>query len=456
MLTRTSLVLVGLLATSVAAQTPQPAVSVTGVVFDSVANAPLGGAVVQATMVDAAVKSDKWRNFSAIADAAGRYRLEGLPRGRFAIGFQHSALSALGLDASLSAFEIRSDTTLVINLSIPGGARVKATMCPGAPAGDGLLAGMVLSAQHATLGSAFVTLAWTEIGVVAGKIQTIPRRLRVPVDVDGNYLACGLASESPLAVEVSKPGYRTIVGEITVPEGSTLRRDFLLADTARTQGGTAIIGRLVHADGAPVSAGHASIDALDLDAVVANGAFTLAGVPPGTWLVEARVIGYEPKAAFVDVTEGTPASLRIAVDQKVQLLEAVTVVGKASAEIKKLKDIADRRLVSGGTQFMPGNVWLKSAQEPMDVLRAARGFFSGQPRGCTERVSIMGAGPRKELKVYLDGALFEKGDSAFVNIRGAVPMRDILAIEAYPDYLSIPPIWRTSDACAVIAVWTKR
>ena len=31
----------------------------------------------------------------------------------------------------------------------------------------------------------------------------------------------------------------------------------------------------------------------------------------------------------------------------------------------------------------------------------------------------------------------------------------ILAIEAYPDVLSAPFLWRTNDACAVVAYWTK-
>jgi hypothetical protein len=37
-----------------------------------------------------------------------------------------------------------------------------------------------------------------------------------------------------------------------------------------------------------------------------------------------------------------------------------------------------------------------------------------------------------------------------------VPVEDVLAVEAYPDVLSAPAQWRTNDACAVIAFWTRR
>jgi hypothetical protein len=35
-------------------------------------------------------------------------------------------------------------------------------------------------------------------------------------------------------------------------------------------------------------------------------------------------------------------------------------------------------------------------------------------------------------------------------------MRELLAIETYPDATSTPLQWRDNDICAVIAVWTKR
>ena len=41
-------------------------------------------------------------------------------------------------------------------------------------------------------------------------------------------------------------------------------------------------------------------------------------------------------------------------------------------------------------------------------------------------------------------------------LRTAVTMRDVLAVEAYQDVATAPVEWRTYDACAVLAIWTKR
>ena len=60
---------------------------------------------------------------------------------------------------------------------------------------------------------------------------------------------------------------------------------------------------------------------------------------------------------------------------------------------------------------------------------------------------------RKVVAIYLDGTRMPGG---LESINRMVPVSDILAIEAYPDVLSAPFIWRTNDACAVIAYWTKR
>jgi hypothetical protein len=62
-------------------------------------------------------------------------------------------------------------------------------------------------------------------------------------------------------------------------------------------------------------------------------------------------------------------------------------------------------------------------------------------------------GNAKMVAIYLDGARYHGGLNA---LNDAVTMKQILAIEAYPDVASAPFLWRTNDACAVIAVWTKR
>jgi hypothetical protein len=55
--------------------------------------------------------------------------------------------------------------------------------------------------------------------------------------------------------------------------------------------------------------------------------------------------------------------------------------------------------------------------------------------------------------VYLDGARVAGG---LPELRTAISMRDVLAMEAYQDIATAPVEWRTNDACAVLAIWTRR
>ena len=442
------------------AQTPRTGGSVRGVIYDSIAHAPLAGAVVQMALIDSSPQrtggDSALRTFAVIADGNGRYRIDGLPPGRFGIAFQHSALGALGLEPPLRAFQLDGDAALVIDLAIPPGPQVRALKCAATNGDerDGMLAGFVLdAARGGTLVGATVSVSWVEVAVVEGTLRTVPRRTVATVGDEGTYLACGLASETALGIQIAKSGYRDIDGEITVPEGGVVRRDFHLADSAAVRGANAITGRVSHADGEVVPSGRVSIAVLGLDVPVEKGVFGIASVPAGTWLVEARVIGYEPQTVFADAAEGAPAIVSITVNRKVQLLDAVSVVGKPSGDIKTLHDLAERRRTSFGTAFLPGNSWLTSALYPADVVRAARGFSyfstdSVRARGCSGL-----AAKGKRVVVYVDGLRFPGG---LPDLTGAVLMRDVLAMEAYPDIVSAPFLWRTNDACAVIAVWTRR
>lgn len=408
---------------------------------------PLGGAVVQAAFV--AQSGAASRTFTAITDATGFYRIVGLPSGRFAIGFQHDALNALGLEAPLRAFELAADTNVTVDLAIPSGAAVRAQRCGEAARGstDGMLAGYVLDARtNAPLGGASVLVNWVEVEVDHGRLRTVPHRITAIADGGGKYLACGLASDVPVGVQVAYRGRRELTSELSVPVGWASRQDFRLADSADVRGTAILIGHVLHEDKSPLSTGRASIAQLALDVPIRNGDFTMTGIPAGTWVVEARAIGYEPRSALVDMPEGARVSAAITMGKPAQLLDAVTVVGKPSRDIKVLSEILLRNRVGGGTTFLPGNSWLETATFPADVVRVAHGF------SYRSQFKVTGRHGCSSVAVYLDG--FRYAD--LETLTNAVPMKQVLAIEAYPDVISMPYLWRTRGVCAVIAVWTKQ
>ena len=461
-----------LLAAPIQAQLPVRAV--TGVVFDSIARGPLRGAVVQVLLVDAAKTSALTeatpRVFSATTDTNGRYRIAGLPNGQFAIGFQHDALNAMGLDSPLRGFQLGTDTSVTVDLAIPAGPSVRAQLCGPSVRleGEGVLAGYVFDArQGASLAGAVVRARWLELALESKSYRTVTRTVTAVVGEDGRYLACGVTSDDAVAIDVRMAGHRTILNHITLPRGGAIRQDFRLADSGVVRGTASVGGRVMIADGTALSSGHAVIDALALDVPIQNGEFSMAGLPAGTWVVEARAIGYEPQTVLVDVAERGVGSATITLSERAQVLDAVTVFGKPGGEAKILSAIASRRTTSVGSVFLRGNEWLESALDPADVVRGAMGFKYVSPEvilasGCgfkyppADRPTFASAtaqGRTKTLVVYLNGARVVGG---LPELQTAVNMREVLAVEAYQDIANAPMEWRTFDACAVLAIWTKR
>ncbi|MEO7455818.1 MAG: carboxypeptidase-like regulatory domain-containing protein, partial [Gemmatimonadaceae bacterium] len=324
---------------------------------------------------------------------------------------------------------------------------------------------------------------------------------RAPVADDGSFLACGLTTDATLSLRVTATSHRTLDGDIVIPSSGVLHRDITLADTTALKGTARLAGRVILADGKPLPSGQAIISALNIDVPVVNGQFSIAGIPAGTWQVDARALGYEPQSALVDVREGAPATVLVRLTERAQVLDAVSVVGRANnavnKELKILEGINERSRMAAGTVFGPGSEALKNALVTADVLRYARGFRYISPTVVQGRNAVMVADKantlcvnaqcnrqkqdssvigfafqnepcsteidddkiasptarKKRVMIYLDGMIFN-GNLEMLNT--TLAMSEVLAVEAYPDVGNAPPIWRTAEACAIIAVWRKR
>lgn len=441
--------IVGLLASGLEAQRPPRAYAVSGIVYDSVAGEPLVGAVVQIVFPDSVVRS-----FSAITDSAGRYRLTGLPHGLAAIGFQHSSLAALGIESPIRGIELDRDISITVDLAIPSGNVVRAERCAAAKdPTDGMIAGFVTDgAREGLVPGAVVEVEWLEL-VRKGKIfGSAPHRARATVADDGTYLACGIPGDAFVSIGVTRPGYHFVEGHVAVPAGGATRLDFRLADSTVTHGTAALVGRVLRNDRTPLPSGQLLIPALGMETKVTNGTFSLGGLPGGTWNVEARAIGYEPHSQFVQLAEQDVTTTVIAITKTAQVLEAVSIIGRPDRDLKIMDAVLARARVNDGTTFLPGNEFMQSALYAADVLVAAKGFSYRSPTSVSARGCLI-ASSGKSVAVYLDGSRVPSGLEGLNNF---IAMRQVLAIEAYPDVVSAPFLWRTMDACAVIAVWTKR
>jgi len=438
-------------------------ITVTGVVFDSIAGAPLAGARVQIASRDSSTGPT-----TATTDRTGRYRIAGLAAGRFVIGFYHETLDALGLDAPVREVELGTDAGVTVNLGIPSGPVVYALRCGTADgARTGMLAGLVRrDGGSVALAGAKVTAEWRAIALDSADMRAVTDRAVATTAADGTYSLCGLPAQAPLEVRVSAPGQRAISGYVSVPRAGVSRQDLLLVDSSAIHGAGRIAGRVEFSRGGLVKQGRAVIEALARDVPIENGAFHLLDLPRGTWTVEVRAIGVEPRSTLVNAAEGPVPLTRFTLDERSQRLDAVTVVGRRDRNSAVLQDVLDRSRSSFGTFFLPGHPALKDAWHAADVMKHARGFTFRSPTEIYgRRIGTIGNSMCSSVAVYLNGVILAGGFEALDN---AVSVREILAIEAYPDVLFAPIQWRInrglssdpskgpSSPCAIVLVWTKR
>ncbi len=442
---------------------------VSGTVYDPNAGVRLASAVVQALRVDSSGAALAGGVFTAVTDSAGRYQIDGLPDGRYAIGFQHAALTVLGIDSPIDAFELGKDTALRLNLTVPSGRPLREMLCGPMREGarDGVITGLMLAARGDTsIAGATITARWTEVGVVRGMIGPAAHEAAATAGADGVFRLCDLPSDSPVDVDIRGTGARRIVGEVWIPPGSVVRRDFHLVDSSTTRGSAVFAGRVLSEDSTTVTTGRVTLPALGLEARVRDGRFSMAQVPAGTWAIEVRSLGFEPLNALVEVVDHQGYPARITMAREAQKLEAVNVVGKANRDVKVLAGIAERMRAGAGTALLPGNSWLVGAFDPSDAFRGARGFlqkgqFSFEARPYVRNGALVPCGTTtlppsgggKAIAIFVDGARYPAGVEQLNN---DLRMDQVLAMELYPDVISAPFIYRSSATCAVIAVWTRR
>ncbi|MHB8840108.1 MAG: carboxypeptidase-like regulatory domain-containing protein [Gemmatimonadaceae bacterium] len=432
--------------------------TVQGIVFDSVAGAPLAGAQLQL-----AARVGNTAPYTAATDSAGAFRISGVSSGEYLIGFYHDQLTSLGLDAPTRFLDLRSDSVVTVDLAIPSSRTVRALRC-GAPPNDqsdGMLVGHILSSANGVpVPGVDLALQMSADSLDLADRSQLLRSVQSQLEADGTLLVCQLPISRPLEVDVSAPGFRRLRGPIgTVPSNGIGRLELYLVDSSARVGDAQIRGHVAGPSGAGILSGRVIIPALGRETSLQNGRFSLDSIPRGTWAVEIRAIGHTPSTTFATATDGTAPYAEMRLGEPLERLEAVTVIGQRAAGSSLLDAILRRQRLGMGTVFLPDSPALKSATFTSDVMKEARGFaYQG-------RASITGRATKSGVRcgfvaVYLDGLLQPGG---FEEIDSVVHPNQVLAIETFPDIRLAPVQYRsekfvlgtTNVYCALVLVWTR-
>ena len=458
--------LLGLTIPSVALPQGDPADTakavVLGVIYDSVARAPLAGATVQLV----AYPEVGTRSYTTVADSTGAYLIEAVPLGKYVAGFFHPALDSLGMESPLRMVDVAAAGPMRVDLAIPSGGTLITGLCRGVAPADstGLLIGRVREADtDAPLGGSTVVLMWSELTLGEGGVRYLRREVPAQTSDDGWYVLCGVPTDSELMARAHHGADSSGFIEIRVPARGILKRDFRIgsgdslvavtADTTRAnvgavrRGGGRLAGQVRGENGRPLAGARLLVWGSGVEGETdRQGEFTLRGLPTGTHSLEVRQIGYAPKLVAVDLSPRELATVMVVLE-RAAVLEPVRVFGKAPPR-RSITGFLERRERGGfGRYLTREEIERVRPFRTTDVFRQLPGV-NIVPSGSFGSVLLMRGGCSPVI--YLDGLKLQDGSEELDQI---VQPSDIAGVEVYTGLAGAPAEF-PGNGCGSVVIWT--
>jgi hypothetical protein len=239
-----------------------------------------------------------------------------------------------------------------------------------------------------------------------------------------------------------------------------------LADVAAEaqQGTGALSGTVRTADGTAVSGAQIVVPGLTTGVVsAADGRYLLAGVQPGSRVVEVHHIGYRTAAATVTFEAGLPREWNVTLELEpvpIDALEVTSLRGRTPA----LEGFFLRRERGLGHFFTRSDIEEMNAREITDILRrvpGARIVPIPGPFGTSNVLQLsrsLGASNGRTCPIlyYMNGVPFPV--RADIGIDAYVRAQDVEAVEVYSGTSRIPPEFTSTgqtSRCGVVGLWTR-
>jgi hypothetical protein len=453
-----------------------------GIVHDSIARAPLGGAIVQIVAADSA------RNFgrTVVSDSSGQFSFDEIPDGRYMIGFFHPMLDSLGLEPMLREVVVTRQRTERTDLAIPSPARIRDAVCGKTPGAGAIVMGVVRDASGGAPPEG-VTVAgeWSELSFAnRGIVSRTPRR--VTTTKDGGWFAlCNMPSPGTIVLVANRGADSTDRIEVIVPSDGFLRRELYLgarnastsnatpsatssksstatatprgADSAAvprttSPGNGRLSGTVVkQLDGAPLAGAQVSIANGPATRTNEQGEWTLANAPTGTRTLDVRAVGHYPERRSVDVVAGAPP-VRVAMATLKSVLETVKVT--ASAMTTHMLGFQERRRTMMGRFLTEEDIVRRAPNATSDLFRSFPGVtFHGHDADAMIKMrSIFDEETGCDPVFFLNGSAIR--GIGISELNAFVVPREIVGVEVYQQGTVPAQFQSGATGCGAIVFWT--
>jgi hypothetical protein len=463
--------------------------SVTGVVRDSIARGPLAGAIVQLVSADNPARFGR----STISDSLGRFTLIDVPIGRYTIGFFHSLLDSLGVEAPLHEVTVDIDRPVRADLAIPSPARLRAAICGESLDSDagGVVIGVVRdAATGAPAAGVLVSAEWVELMFRRDGLARRVPRIIATTGQNGWFAMCNVPSGGMMALIASRGADSTDMIEVQVPQEGFLRHELFIGPartvvsnvTALRAGNVVPLPSRVHAgngilsgtvvaaaNGRPVADAYVGIADGPQTHANARGEWTLVDAPAGTRMLEVRALGYYPQRRRVDVVAAA-VPIRVSLSTLKAMLDTVKITASHLRGLDAT-GFAGRRRSGVGRYLSAADIARRPAIVTSDIFRTLSGIRLGyaadtlasdmmqrvapdSTREYAKRILIHGiAGNWCAATIYINGVRMP--GITIEDIDVWVQPNKVAGIEIYSEASAPSEYQEFRSGCGSVVIWTK-
>jgi len=296
----------------------------------------------------------------------------------------------------------------------------------------------------------------------------------VRVGRDGRWAACGLPTNVPLVLSLQHRGRRSEIQRFRIPKGASLAAvaspgdlSWSLTDssdpaTPALSGALDLLVRAASDSGVLTDADVRIDDTLRVRFIVGAGTYRLRGLSSGLHRMSVRRLGFSPMLKAVMLEEGSTLSDTVTLERVAVRLADVVINGRRVSYPERFVDVVERARVHSGALFTRED--LRSVRDVKSLLAMLPGVRANS-RGVTfarceaplpSRFSSAAA--INHVQVYIDGVRVTALTADTLAVEDALALVSPAAVElveVYSGVARIPAEWQR-DACAVIAIWTKR
>lgn len=471
------ILLVVLLARTAAAQTPDTAnrasrAIVRGFVHDSLAHAPLAGAIIQ--LVHASDPNGVVR--TAMSDSTGMFLLKDVPEGFFVIGFFHPILDSLGVEPLLHKLYIYGTKPVQADLGIPGPSQFRSAICGNESQKTGaVLVGIVRDAEGGKpIEGATVSGEWLEMSFRKGTVTRRVPRLVATTAKNGWFGMCNVPKSGTMMLRASRGADSTGRIEVYVPEEGFLRHELYLgsaqtvltSDTTRSRLASTAPPRRMHfghghlsgtvtslSGGDPLANAQIGIADGPQTRTNARGEWSISDAPTGTHMLEIRALGYYPERRRVDVvTDAAP--LRTALSTLRAVLDTVRIRATRLSGAN-FAGFEERRRSGIGKYLSAAEIERRHPVVVSDLFRNMAGVrVELDANGVDYLILVRGtAAEWCPAAIYLDGMALRGVTASDLDVW--VRTHEVKAIEVYTGLGAPMAVQEGMSDCGSILIWTK-